>query len=130
MSQQQNFLGPLLAGKVLETVIGRVLDKVAVNPKISLEPTDVPAVREVVAETVRRELEAREQHSTNSEPAYQSRVAQGSLASFLGAAALFAELWTNGVPDAPTLYVAPVTILFGSVWALYGRFIAKKPVGA
>lgn len=130
MTQKQNFLGPLIAGKVLDTVIGRVLDKVAVNPKISLEPTDVPAVREVVAETVRRELEAREQHATNSEPAYQSRVAQGSVASILGAAALIAELWTNGVPDVPTLYVAPVTILFGSVWALYGRFIAKKPVGA
>ncbi|WAX95574.1 hypothetical protein N7E70_001410 [Aminobacter sp. NyZ550] len=90
----------------------------------------MPAVREVVAETVRRELEAREQHSTNSEPAYQSRVAQGSLASILGAMALIAELWTNGIPDAPTLYVAPVTILVGAAWALYGRFAAKKPFGA
>lgn len=130
MIQQQNFLGPLIAGKVLDKVIGRVLDKVAVNPKISLEPTDVPAVREVVAETVRNELAAREQHATNNEPAYQSRVAQGSVASILGALALIAELWTNGVPDAPTLYVGPLTILAGAVWALYGRFIAKKPLGA
>ncbi|WP_395449972.1 hypothetical protein ACHMW7_09245 [Aminobacter sp. UC22_36] len=130
MTQQQNFLGPLIAGKVLETVIGRVLDKVAVNPKISLEPTDVPAVREVVAATVRRELAWREQHATNSEPAYQSRVAQGSVASILGALAVIAELWTNGVPDTPTLYVGPATILVGAAWALYGRFIARKPFGA
>ncbi|AWC21369.1 hypothetical protein CO731_00820 [Aminobacter sp. MSH1] len=130
MPQQQNFIGGLIAGKVLETVIGRVLDKVAVNPKISLDPVDVPAVREVVAESVRNELAAREQHSTNNEPAYQSRVAQGSVASILGALALISELWTNGVPDAPTLYVGPATILVGAAWALYGRFIAKKPLGA
>ena len=130
MPQPQNFLGPLIAGKVLDTVIGRVLDKVAGNPKLSLEPADVPAVRDIVTETVRHELEVREQHATNSEPAYQSRVAQGSLASILGASALIVELWTNGVPDAPTLYVAPVTILVGAGWALYGRFIAKKPLGA
>ena len=130
MTQQQNFLGPLIAGKVLETIIGRVLDKVAVNPKISLAPTDVPVVREVVAQTVRRELAVREQHATNSEPAYQSRVAQGSVASILGALALIAELWTTGVPDGPTLYVGPATILVGAAWALHGRFVAKKPFGA
>lgn len=130
MSQKQNFIGGLIAGKVLETVIGRVLDKVAVNPNISLEPTDVPAVREVVAETVRRELEAREQHSTNSEPAYQSRVAQGSLASVLGAGTLIVQLWTDGLPNTPMDYTAPSMILIGAAWALYGRFFANKPFGA
>lgn len=81
MPQQQNFIGGLITDKVIEAVIGKVLDKVASNPRISLEPKDVPAVREVVAETVCDELAAREQHATNNEPAYQSRVAQGSLAS-------------------------------------------------
>lgn len=130
MSQQQNFLGPLIAGKVLDTVIGKVLDKVAGNPKISLEPQDVPAVREVVAETVRDELAARERHATNNEPAYQSRVAQGSLAVLLGAVTLIVRLWTDDVPNTPMDYTEPALILVGSVWSLYGRFIAKKPFGA
>lgn len=127
---QQNFIGGLIAGKVLDTVIGRVLDKVAGNPKISLEPADVPAVREVVAETVRQELAAREHHATNSEPAYRSRVAQGSLAAGLMASSMIVSLWTDGVPNAPTDYTEPVLILVGAAWALYGRFIAKKPFGA
>jgi len=115
---------------VLDAVIGKVLDKVAGNPKISLEPKDVPAVRDVVAETVRDELAAREQHATNNEPAYQSRVAQGSLASVMGAGALLVQLWTDGMPNTPMDYTAPSLILVGALYALYGRFIAKKPFGA
>lgn len=125
---QQNFIGGLIAGKVIETVIGKVLDKVAANKHISLEPKDVPAVKEIVSRHVEQELEKRDQHATNTEPAYQSRVAQGSLASILGAAALIAEFWTNGVPNPPMDYAAPVTVLVGALWALYGRFVAKKPV--
>ncbi|MDH4984431.1 hypothetical protein QEZ47_02410 [Aminobacter anthyllidis] len=68
-----------------------MLDRVAGNPKISLEPKDVPAVRDVVAETVRDELAALEQHATNS-TGYQSRVAQGSLASVMGAGTLIVQL--------------------------------------
>ena len=35
MTQKHNFLGPLIDGKVLETAIGRVLDKVAVDPNLA-----------------------------------------------------------------------------------------------
>lgn len=130
MTQQQNFIGGLIAGKVIELVVGKALDTVAKSPKLSLEAKDVPAVKSIVVDGVKNELALHEQHATNNEPAYQSRVAQGSLASILGASALIVELWTNGVPDAPTLYAAPITILVGGVWALYGRFFAKKPFGA
>jgi hypothetical protein len=127
MSNQQNFIGGLIVGKVIETVVGKALDKVAKSPSLSLQPKDVPATQEIVAKAVKEELAKREEHATNAEPAYQSRVAQGSLASILGAAALIAEFWTDGVTNTPMDYAAPVTVLVGAVWALYGRFIAKKP---
>jgi hypothetical protein len=127
MSNRQNFIGGLIVGKVIETVIGKALDKVAKSPNLSLQPKDVPAVREIVAESVKTELAKREEHATNAEPAYQSRVAQGSVASLLAALALIAEFWTDGVANSPQDYVAPVTVLVGALWALWGRFVAKKP---
>lgn len=123
-------LGGLLAGKILETVIGKALDKVAKSPSISLEPKDVPAVQDIVARTVKEELASREAHVTNTEPAYQSRVAQGSLASVLGAVALIAQLWTDGIENSPQDYVPSVVVLVGALWSLYGRFVASKPFGA
>ncbi|MRX32794.1 hypothetical protein [Aminobacter sp. MDW-2] len=130
MAQKQSFLGGLIAGKVIEIVVGKALDRVASNPRISLEPKDVGAVREIVTKSVNDELAQREIHATNAEPVYQSRVAQGALVAMMSAATQVVDLWTNGVPNTPMEYSAPITVLVGGVWALYGRFAAKKPFGA
>lgn len=130
MTQQQNFIGGLIAGKVIELVVGKALDTVAKSPKLSLEAKDVPAVKSIVVDSVKNELALHEQHATNNEPAYRSRVAQGSLAAALMASSMIVSLWTDGVPNAPTDYTEPVLILVGAAWALYGRFVAKKPMGA
>ncbi len=130
MTQKQEFLGGLIAGKVIEKVVGLALDKVAKSPSISLQPKDVPAVEQIVAEAVKTELGKREEHITNSEPVYQSRVAQGTLAAFLFAAGGTVQLWTDGLANTPQDYVPHVVVIIGTAWALYGRFIAKKPFGA
>lgn len=130
MTTKQNFLGGLIAGKVIEIVVGKALDKVAKSPKLSLDAKDVPAVQEIVAESVKDEIAKHEQHVTNTEPAYQSRVAQGSLVVIMGAATELVGLWTDGLPNEPGDYTNSIVILVGAAWALYGRFIAKKPFGA
>lgn len=77
---------------------------------------DVPAVREVVAKTVREELESREQYSTNSEPFYRSRVAQGSFVTILGATALIArlKLWRGLIRYADGTFEAGVGCATGA----------------
>jgi F0F1-type ATP synthase membrane subunit c/vacuolar-type H+-ATPase subunit K len=45
MSKPQPLIGGLIAGKVIEMVVGRALDRVAKSPSISLQKPDVPAVR-------------------------------------------------------------------------------------
>lgn len=130
MTQQQNFIGGLIAGKMIEIVVGKALDKVAKSPKLSLEAKDVPAVKSIVVDSVKNELALHQQHATNNEPTYQSRVAQGSLGAILGAVALVVQLWTDGVANTPMDYTPPAMVLVGAGWALWGRFIAKKPFGA
>lgn len=129
MTDKQNFIGGLIVGKVIETVVGKALDKVAKSPSLSLQPKDVPAVKEIVAESVKDELAKREQHVSNSEPVYQSRVSQGSFVVILTAAADLARLWNDGVENTPMDYATPSIAIISALWILYGRYVAKKPFG-
>lgn len=127
MDQKQELLGGLIVGKVIETVVGKALDRVAKSPSLSLEKKDVSAVQEIVAKSVNEELAKREQHATNNEPVYQSRVSQGSFVVILTAAADLARLWSDGVENTPMDYATPTIAIVSALWILYGRYVAKKP---
>jgi hypothetical protein len=132
-AQKQEFLGGLIGGilikKGVEFAIDKAIDKVAKSPSLSLEKKDASAVKEIVKVEVEKEVQARVEHQTNNEPVYQSRVAQGSSAAVLMAVATLWQFWTDSIAQGPMEYTPPALVVVGGLWALYGRFIAKKPLG-
>lgn len=128
-SQPQQFLGPVIAASIVEKAVGMVLERIAKNPKLSLEKKDVPAVKKQVSEKVADEINARVEHVTNTEPAIQSRVMQGSFGAVMLAVAGIVQLWFDGVPNTPADYVPHAGVIASAAWIIYGRIRAKKPVG-
>lgn len=68
-------------------------------------------------------------NQTNNEPWFQSRVTLGSFGGILGALAVIANMFANGGVDVVELSGALATLIGAGV-ALYGRWAAKKPIGA
>ena len=105
MTQKQEFLGGLIAGAVVKKGIEAGLDfalkKAAASKSISLDAKDVPAVKEIVTESVEKEMQSRSDHVTDNEANYKSRNVWGSI----------------------------VGILVTALTPLYSRFFAKKPLG-
>lgn len=67
-------------------------------------------------------------HATNAEPWYQSRVLLGSIATLISSGFGIYALAAAGVRDGE-LYAPLVTAAIGALVAIYGRIIAKKPIG-
>ena len=120
----------MIAGRVVKTTVNEVLSRIALNPRLSLEPKDVAAVTDLVTIKVEKEIAARDMHVRNSEPIYQSRVSQGSLLIVMTAVTDIIGLWQDGIENTPMDYGIPAVAIVGVAWVLYGRFIATKPFGA
>lgn len=127
--QKQAFIGPLIATKAIDFALDKVLDRFAKSPNTSLEKKDVPAIKVAVEKEVVKELDARVEHVTNTEPAYQSRVTIGSSFAVLAAVAAIGQLYTDGVVNTWEDYSPHAVVIAGGLFALYGRWIAKKPIG-
>lgn len=82
-----------------------------------------------VAETVEAKVAPVVAHLTNNEPWYQSRVALGSIGTMVTSAFGLYGLWAAGIHEGD-LYAPLIAAEFGAAFALYGRFIATKPLGA
>lgn len=70
-------------------------------------------------------------HATNAEPWHQPRVTIGALVSMgAGAAGLFG--FALSPQDAETIFGVTMALgtAAGGVLTLYGRWVAKKPIGA
>lgn len=67
-------------------------------------------------------------NATNNEPAYKSRVTMGSVVAIMGALVGIYNLWNDGVYNSWEEYSPHVSVVLGAVYALYGRWIAKKPI--
>lgn len=68
-------------------------------------------------------------NQTNNEPWFQSRVTLGSLGGVLGAFTVIINMFASGQIDVPALAGALATLIGAGV-TLYGRWVAKKPLGA
>ena len=66
---------------------------------------------------------------TNNEPWYQSRVTWGAIAAILSGLGTAAGLVAAG-DWSPELWLAALGSVGGGIGTLYGRWIAKKPLGA
>jgi hypothetical protein len=87
-------------------------------------------LREEIAEAVHPVIA----HATNNEPWYQSRVTLGSIAVLVAMAAgglgYSIEPETQGKVIDAIIQVAPLVVAaLGGAFSLYGRWVAKKPIG-
>lgn len=96
------------------------------NPAVEANVSAIPAIINALGPIIDQIV-----HSTNSEPFYQSRVFWGSVVA-IGSIGLsyfkvdFPAIVQGQVTDA-IMTAIPIA---GSLYALYGRFRATKPLGA
>lgn len=121
-------IGGVVAGTIVKEAVGAAVDRLAKSPKTSISEKDKAVVAEIVAEEVAKELGSRAQHTTNQEPFYKSRVSIGAIGSIFSGVAILLNLFAAGQFDATQLGIAMTSISSG-VFALYGRWAAKKPMG-
>ena len=121
------------AGAVVKTV----LEKAADDPKQSLARHDVSAVAAVVTAAVKAQVaeaqadvNAQIKHLTNNEPAIKSRVTIGNVVTILTVLLSVIGVGTEILPpDKLTVLVTAGFIVGGALFSLYGRWVAKKPLG-
>ena len=99
----------------------------AASPNIAIDRSAV----EPVAQTIAARVEPIIQHATNTEPALQSRVTIGNAVTLL--AVLAGAFGVEIAPDDQALLVTAISGAFvvgGAIYSLYGRWVAKKPLGS
>jgi hypothetical protein len=116
-------MNPLLI-PVIGSIANKVVDRLIASPA-PVRPADAPVVRQEVANAVAPVIE----HLTNNEPWYQSRVTWGAIFAILGGIATIGTAAANGESSMEVYSTASMSIL-GGIGTLYGRWAARKPIGA
>jgi len=116
-------MNPLLI-PVIGGIANKVVDRLIASPA-PVQPADAPVVRQEVANAVAPVIE----HLTNNEPFYKSRVSWGALFAIMGGVATIGTAIANG-ETTPEVYTTAGMSIVGGVTTLYGRWKAKKPLGA
>lgn len=103
----------------------------AASPSIAIEGSAVGPV----AERVTREVGPIIEHLTNSEPWYASRVTWGAILSAVGATGALvgfpiAEELQNEILEVISLWTTVGGLVSGPLLTVYGRWRAKRPIGA
>lgn len=110
------------------TIATGILDEVfkrALKPATHQEASRAPQVAYEAA----KELAPVLVNLTNNEPWYQSRVTWGAVAAILSGLGTAAGLVSAG-DWSPELWLAALGSVGGGIGTLYGRWVAKKPLGA
>jgi hypothetical protein len=131
MAQKASLIGGVIVTTILDKVLDKVLAKVAESPHLSLDKKDVTAVKEVIVKEVNNEVEARDKFATNNEPAYKSPVTIGSFGSFMIAVGNLWTIFSDGSLGQDEINGAAMwgSVVLGSLFALWGRWMAKRPLG-
>jgi hypothetical protein len=119
-----------LSDKVAAEAVDAVKE-VAERPTNTLDPASVagaaPSLEKAISDNVAQVVK----HVTNQEPWYRSRVTLGAL---LAAAAGLAGALGYAFPEEMQGKVLDIVIaagpIIGAMIALYGRWVATKPLGA
>ena len=128
MTQKQELLGGLIAGKVIDKALDVALNKMAARSTNDVKKADVPEIKEVVTEAVEAEIKPRLDHLTNNEPFYKSRVFLGSVAGILAGVSSLVQMLADGNFDG-AVFTSALTGVLGGMFALWGRYGAQKPLG-
>lgn len=117
----------------LFSIADQEVRKAIASPVVPLQSTasDTPmAAREVAGAIVQKAAPVVE-HLANREPWYQSRVTWGAIITAIGSiAAIFGYSYTAEAQLATlnvVMFVAPP--LVGAALTLWGRYVARKPLG-
>lgn len=113
---------------ILPNLVGAILGGLVQAPAVPVERQDIPVLRPTVERIVEQEVAPVIEHLTNNEPWYQSRVTLGAIASIASGLAGIVG-WQIGAEDITTILVSVGPIVGGAL-ALYGRWKARKPLGA
>jgi muramidase (phage lysozyme) len=115
-------------GFLINSIAGAITSALVKNPDVPVGQDNAVDAQVVIADTVINEVGPVIDHLTNNEPWYQSRVTLGALASIIaGVAAIAGYAWDAGAVLQFLIAIGPVV---GGFLALYGRWAAKKPIGA
>jgi hypothetical protein len=107
----------------------KITGAVAEAVKRSDVPAEIPAIAPI-AEAVAREIGPEILHATNNEGFIKSWVSMGSSGSIISVIYLaFYHIWTTGDLPPPEIATPLLGVFAGAVIALYGRWVAKKPIG-
>lgn len=106
--------------------VGQAIGRIAADPNMPMQPKDAA----VVAQEVAAEITPVVQHLTNQEPWYKSRVTLGALGSIITAIA--AALGFAISPEDMDVIIgvtAAAGTVISSLYTLYGRWRARRPIG-
>lgn len=113
-----------IAGAILTAV-----SAVAANPTTDLKPSDAAAVSQQVQAEIASDPVV--QHVTNTEPWYQSRVTIGAIVSIVIPLLGLIGISTDVIDaDMLTRVLTAAGVVIGGLFTLYGRWVARKPLGA
>ncbi|KAB0269082.1 hypothetical protein [Microvirga brassicacearum] len=105
-----------------------VVDKLVASPNNDITRADAPQIKKEVAEAIAPAIE----HLTNNEPWYQSRVTWGAIIAAASpmVAPLIGRVFSPEEQMLATAVMTGIGSAFGAGTVLYGRWKAKKPIGA
>jgi len=106
-------------------IAARIADRLVKSPSVPLEAPEKPVVKVEVAKELQPVLE----HLTNNEPWFRSRVTLGAIATILAGASSLTMAIANGETNME-IYITALVGIGGGVTTLYGRWKARKPLGA
>lgn len=129
-AMRSNILGGAIAGIVLDRVAAPIVENIVDNVVGKGVDVLTDRVKQDVTKQAVHEIEKVIQHKTNNEPALQSRVTLGSLTAIIGAAVGIFQMYFDGMPNTWEDYAPHASVIGGALFALYGRWAAKKPLGA
>jgi hypothetical protein len=127
--QKQSFLGTAIGGALVGQITNAIVDNLIKAPSVPVSRGNSVVVKPEVREVVAKEVGPVIEHLTNNEPFYKSRVSWGALFAILGGVATIGTAIANGESNMEVYTTAGMSIL-GGVTTLYGRWKARKPLGA
>lgn len=119
---------PAILIPIVANIGEKIFERLVRDPEVDIKPADRVVVQPAIEQAVKKEVAPVLEHLTNNENWWQSRVTLGSIAAIIcGIAGLFG--YALDVQQATELIVIAGSII-GPAFALYGRWKARKPIGA
>lgn len=118
-----------MTDRIKETIRDAIVKgafEAARSPDTATQGSDV----NVITSKVLTEVAPIVAHATNNEPFYQSRVTIGAVIGLVGGLYTLGLDFADGTPPTVEAFTAQATVIGGAILTLYGRWIAKKPLGS